>query len=773
MNRKEEIKALLSQYQDKLEPVIAVKDTLELERLPDILQKFIKVITIQNPKFSNISALTTVNFVLGHLSSQLRCKINDIAYSKDILGANFYCIHLSTSGSGKDNSLQSVLGIFKPILDKIEEERNKPLIEKAIKKALRQYKSAGTDVLEEDLDYEDYKEFLPPKSNLLARGNSTIGGLSKAISNFEKQPLGCPTILMTEFASEFLSGGNVKQVLLMGAEMFDMGIFTPPEYKTEELKESPINGMFISLLGHTSPKMLLSSDKAKKDTLELFQMFYARRSFLTQPDEREAYENSKVPVDYNEAKNKVVHNRKLLQDYTIELTSDMTDIFQELLYDPAKRIARFSDEAASLYDDYKEYCSLKAETIPTHSIVHLEMNGRAFKMARVAALWSFAIGSNEISYDILASAIYYAEYNSKYIVEFEKKLTAKSFVLLADYLINTENSITLDKAITNGFIGTKITDTFKEVLEPLNSYIRDKGIVVYDNDIKSFVYEPFKMIKTNTYYVSVNKVDGIPKEDRTSYLGVFESVYKIDSFSTILALLNKDRIYSFFKYKDNKRSQANIESNTRVIALDVDKSEVELNVLHDYLAEYKHIISTTSNKENLHKFRILLFIDIELDGQNVQQYKYVTRRLASDLLIDLDPASSNPAQPVYAYKDSYILYKEKGELWSVKEYIADYVANKVEEPRVKSAPKTGVARSNHVNKLLSDVNKVFYYAIEAPIGQGNLMLARASLHMLSEGFKRDEYESTIKYINSRWSVPMNDSLLHKNIIDQYSIRFEE
>jgi hypothetical protein len=676
--------------------------------------------------------------------------------------------------TGKDLSLNSILAVFNPLLTLIEKERNKPIIDKAIKKALKKLMSQnnGVTVTEEDLEYDDYKEYLPQKPNLFVRGASTPGGISKSLSSFEKQSLGSPSVLMTEFGTEFIRGKNTEEVLLLLAELYDMGRYTPPEYKTDEVKEVPIVGQYTNFLGHTSPKILLADNMSKQKTLQLFQMYYARRCFLTAPDEVETYENDIIPKTYDLAKELILKNRKVLTDYSIELEGLMLQRFKPLIHSPELRSIKFSEKAALLYDDYKMYCELKSELIEDSSIVQLEVKGRAFKTARIAAMWAYTEGNKEITLDILKSAIYYAEYNSRYLVKFEKKLTAKAFVLLADYLTTTNNTLSLDSAITNGYVG-RVTESFKEVLEPINSYLRSQGVAEYCSESKSFIYTPFQRTEDSKgNWVSINKVDGISKADREYHLGSFQTSLTVTKFSSLLKLMKSDRIYSFFKYKDNKRSQANIESDTSIISIDVDKSEVDMQVLHSYLEDYKHIISTTSNRDNMRKFRILIFTNIYLVGEP-KEYSYVVKRICSDLLIEADPVSFNPSQPMYSYLDSNVLYKEEGELWDIREYIADFKSEKKDEPNLPVKPMTPQARKSAITKIMNDVSKVFNYAIEAPEGKGSLMLARASLHMLDLEFSKQNYLEVINYINSSWDKPMDKDRFERTIINQYISKFKD
>jgi hypothetical protein len=74
----------------------------------------------------------------------------------------------------------------------------------------------------------------------------------------------------------------------------------------------------------------------------------------------------------------------------------------------------------------------------------------------------------------------------------------------------------------------------------------------------------------------------------------------------------------------------------------------------DYLADYKHIIVRTSDKENPYKYRIILESDIEID-LNDQQYKQLLGKISDELPFDVDLLPRAQIYFGYADREAIIL----------------------------------------------------------------------------------------------------------------------
>lgn len=590
--------------------------------------------------------------------------------------------------------------------------------------------------------------------------------------------------MIDELGLALKSGNTIDEVLAFLTECFDMGRSEAPEFKSDEVKESSIEGMYTNLMAHTSPKIVFGYDSVREKLSMLFHTALARRCNFSFPDEDESCENNPVP-DTIQAARQLTHVRHdIIVNTTPAISDRMTSIVRDMVVNPAMRIVTFDHDAATLYADYFDYCIKRSEIMEDSSILQIEMAGRSFRLGKLAALWALTCGTNIITKELYQSIIYYAEYNAKYLDKFVKLTNAKPFELLAQvFKSGKTNIITLDSALTNGYIN-RVTKDFKEILDPLNSVLRTDGTVAYNEESKVFIYSAYKRVQEEeangdlcmSYTILP---DNTSKEDRQYHLNSFEKARCNLGLQNIVNLLKKDAIYSTFTYDtitdndgntiENKRGQATINSDTKLIVIDVDKSEVPMEVISEYLESFKHIVATTSDPTNKLKFRIILPINVELSGRDTKQYAYVVKRICADLLVQADKVSFNPAQPFYAYSTSEILVNEQGQLLDITGYLTDY-ANDPEfhnqKPLPSVKPKTEAARKSHVNKIMDNVNTKFSFAIEAQHGEGSLMLARACLFMRDEHFSADEMTTVINYINSCWESPMPQARISK-LLDQY------
>ena len=782
------IESLIEEYEEELGPILHTGKTFDVGRLPHLVQSAIKLVVAKSPAFSNVGALTTVNYVLNHVIGQMRPTINERVYSDDSLTPNYYGILISPSGSGKDSSYNALLKACKTATSMIEDTREEIIVNRAKERALKVKLREEPNATIEDLDYSEYQPFLKDKLNTIMSGESTRGGIASVLNKFQQEPLGIPSIFMGEFGLDLKNGTTIQELLKLLGTLYDMGISTPPEFKTDESKEAPISDMYPNFLGHTSPKVLFGDAKVKEALANLFHTMLARRCWFSMPSDEESIENSVIPEDIKESRKQAAERREILSIVSVEIDNAITEAVRTMLADPAKCVVTFDDATADMYTDYFEYCGYRAKLMPDSSIEQTEMSGRAFKVGRLASVWALASGQNEVTTDMLASSIYFAEYNARYIETFVKLTTSKPYILLAEHFIKSKTQeITLDAAITSGYVSRVSTD-YRELIDPLNSYLRDKGVCKYDAEEKIFKYTPFKAASTSRnagYTMSYTVVDGMDKDARSGMLDSFEKVKSNGSFKFLTKLMATDAIYNVFKYDTapnkfgvdvpNNRNQRNIISDTRLVSIDIDESPVPLEIVHEYLEEFKHIICTTSDKNNRYKFRIVLPVNVALSGEDPKLYSYVVKRIASELLLKADPTSFNPAQPMYAYKDAEVLSTEDGLLFSITDYITEFAtdAQVNDATSIKLKSKTPAERKRKVDKIMSNINQEFDYVISAPMGFGSWNMARASLHMLDSEFTVEEYVQVINYINSIWASPMSEERLKLTILDQFVPRFSE
>ena len=184
------IQKLVALYREELKDDLKVENEFDVSRLPLIIQDSIRLVTAKSPAFSNISAATTVNYLYMHLVSQLRPTINDIVYSPDTLGINYYGINLSPSGNGKDASLNTMKSACKTAFDLIHQERKDLEIARAKSIALRALKAENPNLTEAELVYDQYAEYIRDLAPITIESKSTRGGSVNVITRLQNEKFG-------------------------------------------------------------------------------------------------------------------------------------------------------------------------------------------------------------------------------------------------------------------------------------------------------------------------------------------------------------------------------------------------------------------------------------------------------------------------------------------------------------------------------------------------------------------------------------------------------
>lgn len=833
IERKQAIQSLIDQYKKELGPIIEVGPRFDPTRLPQQIQDMLRLVVAKSPGFSNIAALGVTNFAIAHVLGQLRPKISDMAYSSNLIGCNVYSVIISSSGSGKSSSVNALLNTFKPALELVENERRKAYIIQARAMALADMQKEDKNITESQVTEADYQKYLPKALNrTIVAASSTRGGISSLVAKLQKEEYSNLSILIDELGLSLKSGNTIEEVLAFLTEAFDMGNNEAPEFKNDDVKEISIEGMYTNMMAHTSPRIIFEYESVKDKLIILLHTAFARRVNLTFPDDDETNENNPIPIGphaIEESRKLSQMRRHTLAHGAVDVSQRMTTVIEKMLNNPDERLVKFSPDAASLYLDYFDFCVKRSEAMEDSSIMQIEMAGRSFRLGKLAALWALACNSNTISLDIMESIIYYAEYNAKYLEKFVRLTKAQPFELLAEKFQNSdEHIITLDSAVSNGYV-SRISKDFRELLDPLNSVLRKDGICTYNDDNKTFIYTPFKkteevvetkvvmtdegekevtvtkaaenfgmsytLIPDNEIRKYIDAPDTLTTEKeksdwvkapRLKYLNNFQRYKGSCGFKNLVNLIaKKDSVYSIFRYEDGpdkdgntvtmNRNQKYITGTTKLIIIDVDKSDVDIYSMHSYLNSYQHIIATSSNKNNKKKFRILLPINIELEANNPKQYSYVTKRIAADLLVKADPVSHVTSHPFYGYADSEVFTQEEGNLYDISEYLGEFASGETEiqsQERIRKE-RSPRARQAHVDKILDNIDKEFERVINAPFGEGSFRMAWASKHMRDEGFTKSEYEMTLRYLNQCWDHPMPEDRLRNTLLNQFLSQMQE
>ena len=249
--------------------------------------------------------------------------------------------------------------------------------------------------------------------------------------------------------------------------------------------------------------------------------------------------------------------------------------------------------------------------------------------------------------------------------------------------------------------------------------------------------------------LSVRKVPNLSKSERAEFTHFTNYVER--KFSDLVYLLAKDYIYSPFAYLGHHRLTANICSEANFIVIDVDHTSVNIYERLQQLTDegLNCIIGTTSSKQDLTKYRVLLPLESHITAD---EYRRLIKGIqANGLIPDMDIASAKPAQAVYAYVDSLVI----SNLGGSNLVMEDYILSKPEKDEYKIDP------SIDIEELLSKV-KFYSYAVK---GSRTRALLSAGFQLMNLGASDKQLEQALIHLNSKLLVPKDTHSLYRRVIN--------
>lgn len=210
-------------------------------------------------------------------------------------------------------------------------------------------------------------------------------------------------------------------------------------------------------------------------------------------------------------------------------------------------------------------------------------------------------------------------------------------------------------------------------------------------------------------------------------------------------------MYSPWNYLGYEQGTRNICSEAQFVVIDVDSTST---LIHQRLAELQAedlqcIIGTTSDPDNLFKYRIVLSLD-----RPVTPYEYrllVQGLVVNQLITDMDPVSSRPAQKFYSYAGSLVINHLSGQPLAVDDYIID-----PQQPEHRALDPTA-----DVTEILHEFDS--YRA--ATQGKRTKCLIHAAFKCLDYGLTQPQLERVVTYVNSTFLIPKDTESLHRRVFN--------
>lgn len=247
--------------------------------------------------------------------------------------------------------------------------------------------------------------------------------------------------------------------------------------------------------------------------------------------------------------------------------------------------------------------------------------------------------------------------------------------------------------------------------------------------------------------LSARPLPGFTKSEREDIK--FYTRYVKCYFEALVQLLSKDYMYSPFGYIGMEQGLYNICSPAKFVVIDVDHTSTNIHdrLLHLADEELECILGTTSNPDDLFKYRVLIPLD---RGVTAREYRRLVAGIrVHNLIPDLDRASEKPSQKFYSYEGSTVVFN-KGSPLIVDDYIL---------------PEEEIKQSELDHSLdLQDLLNEFSNISTAPPGSRTRYLLAVAFKLLDRGADDKLLEQVILHLNNSFLIPKDTNSVYRRVI---------
>ncbi len=548
------------------------------------------------------------------------------------------------------------------------------------------------------------------------------------------------------------SNSAIVDVLELFSILYDMGQSVAPEFKTEDAKEESVEGMFPNLLGISSPAPFYTEGNVRKLLVPMLTTSLARRITVVFSNAQEEFENEYIPESPAEKRQIQAEQRVILKEYTESINKHLLECAKALHFDSS---IMFDEEASAIYDDYKSYTQELSKSLLLRdgdSVEGIEMSGRAFKMARIAATWAIASNTRIINADTLKAAIYFCDYTAQHLTRFANTLELKDYELfINDWQQGFfDNVLPIDKAITKGYINVKqITNqSLTNFLKPVNSKLEGVATVSYNDKANAFIFVPaVKNLDTSyTYRACQGHVTTRP----------IANIAVDKPMSALSQLLSIQCSFNPFAH-----------DTAKFVTFTVNESFLSMQMINKYLANTHHYIATSTDSNNMHAFTIVLPINTVISKA---EYKYVTMSIANQLMLKVLPEHCEFDHITYGYANSIVLSAtDSATLFDVSGILGN-LASGADIPLLATKPAVKPAPATVQKYVKDDILAHKQILIEMLDASSNPILLFASVvyDMYVHGVEKQKVVDIVDSINSNLQKSIPEHIKEQYLIEPFN-----
>jgi hypothetical protein len=661
-----------------------------------------------------------VAYFFSKVASMMRVNVQ-IADSQ-VLPVNMYVINLAPSGSGKGHSINIIEdNIIAPFRTTFMNEVFIKKAEQNIARIAKRRATRNETVPEDELaaamrEFEDLGE-LP-----FSFDSATGPALKQMRTKLLMAGAGSMNLEIDEIGSNLL--GNMEP-LNMYLELFDAGKIKPKLIKNtnENRRSEDLVGITpANLCMFGTPPKLLDGGKTEQEFDGFLETGYARRCFFGF-SRRRATQAKQTAQDLYDIYNDPKSSSKLqVLGAHIERLAKVSGFGRTMTMPKDVSLALF---------EYRLWCQEQADEMPEHFEVRkAEMAHRYFKVAKLAAVYSYIDGMSEVTMDSLENAIAMSEMSGQ---AFEQILhRERPHAKLAQYIASNPGALTEADLIED----LPYYKGSKQHLQQMMTYAVAHGY-------REGIYIKEEVIDDIKFYSG----EMVPETDTDRILVAYSTDiaqgydYKRIKFDQIHKLTQAPgRHWITHAVRGGHRREENVVEGCNLVVLDIDDS-VSIDMAKSLLKNYRfHLYTTKRHTAQNHRFRIVMPLshEVSLDASDFKQFM---NNIFDWLPFEVDRQTGQRARKWLSHKGNY--WYNEGDLLPALHFVPN--TKKAEQQRARINEQTNLSALER------------WYVNNADIKGRNNVLMKYAYALVDAKKTLPEIQDHVLKLNRKFPDPLDEA----------------
>ena len=435
---------------------------------------------LARPSIPLATAIGVANYKMATICGNLRIQL-DTKSGYGNTPANIYQLLLLNSGGGKGASLGLIDQFY---FKDAYEYMSKVVYPKFKNKALEKLETEGNE--------------RPLHNWVKTTGSTTESGLLAYAESYDLAGVGGISIEIDEIGNAVISKSEVFELLL---QPYDNGLYVPSAKRTDPNAIS-VSNMSTNLYCFGNKVRLFEGDIVESSFLKLLDEGYGRRMIFIDDD---SIPTRKTPED-------IVAEMKASESIISKREADREFIKSLITSKNLNRVLPLSDEAKYVWAIIKaEGDNYILDNRGLEPAVKSDMSERSFKVAKLAAIYAFFEGGDEVSEKNMYEALEVIEESSK-VLKALRKVKPKHERLL-DAMLLEDEPITSQSILAYPFIPSSWTRKIIEYIDLAKELASERGYIWDEVSRKHITYYTVNKMKSKTIEKELDNADKREKKD--------------------------------------------------------------------------------------------------------------------------------------------------------------------------------------------------------------------------------------------------------------------